>query len=86
MTIVEKLQPKDKLSYSFKVSIFHDEKKQILKDEFLIPVVDVRDGQAYVDKVRELERGDNSVRGSKFIKPTITWIGATYNQSMKKKK
>lgn len=77
-TKVEILQPENKLSFSYRVTTD--------QEQFIIPVVDVRDGDAYVKRVAELEKGANRQKGSKFFLPTASWFGATYNQSMKKDK
>jgi hypothetical protein len=54
------------------------------KDEtFVIPVIDVRRSEkerAYADS---MIKANNVQKGSKFMKPSYSWYGPSYNTSMK---
>lgn len=84
-TKVEVLKAEDRYSYGIKVTTFHRFSGE-QKDEFIIPVIDVRDGDEHRRAAEKLERAGNAVKGSKFIKPTFSWYGINYNTSTKKTK
>lgn len=50
------------------------------KGTFLIPVCDVRVNRK---RAENLQKANNIAKGSRFMKPTMSWLGFTYNDSMK---
>ena len=50
------------------------------KGTFFIPVCDVRVNR---ERAENLQKANNIARASIFIKPTMSWLGFTYNDSMK---
>lgn len=77
MTKIIKIPSEGLLSYSLEVLTD--------KDHFLIPIVDVRDGDAWRKRAEDIEKYYNQSKGSKYFKATETWSGFTYNQSRKKR-
>lgn len=50
----------------------------------MMPVLDVRDGEKMRIKVNQIVKQLNIEKGSKFIKPSYSGWGYSYNLSMKK--
>lgn len=76
-TNVVKLVTENKLSYGIKVTPQD-------KDEFTIPVVDVRDGKAERGLVNYILKGSRSQRGSNYMQPSYGAGGGCYQASQKK--
>ena len=74
---VVKLVTENKLSYGIKVTPQD-------KDEFTIPVVDVRDGMAERGLVNYILKGSRSQKGSNFMRPSFGSGGNCYQVSQKK--
>lgn len=66
-----------KLGYLIEVS-------SLKKGKFVIPVVDVRDGKEDRELAERMLKDSNRVVGSKYFRPSYSWYGFSYNQSMKK--
>ncbi len=49
-----------------------------------MPVIDVRDGKNHRQRVEEILKAERINRGSKFMKPSFSVIGYSYNVSPKK--
>lgn len=69
--------------YSFIIEA--KEKQKDGGDKKLMPAIDVRDGVKARKRVNDIIKQDNVQRGSKFIKPSYSFHGYTYNMSMKNK-
>lgn len=55
-------------------------KVETLKETFTVPVLDVRRNREIAELVL---KGANIAKGSKYIKPSYSWYGYSYNHSMK---
>lgn len=53
------------------------------KEEFVIPVVDVRKSDKHRERAARMQKAVNIKNGSKFFKPTYSGMGYSYNTSMK---
>lgn len=73
MTKVSTLKQDGKLSYDIKV--------QTAKDKFVIPVIDVRDGEVARDRVNQIIKSQHR---SKFTNPSYSAGGNSYQVSQKK--
>lgn len=65
-----------------KVSKFNDNVKD---DEFVIPVVNVKNGEASREKANNIIKQVNRQMGSKFMRPSYSVIGGCYQNSHKVK-
>lgn len=52
-------------------------------DKFTIPVVDVRDGEKERKAAKAIIKSSNISKGSKYITPSFSLLGYSYNHSMK---
>lgn len=53
------------------------------KGTFVVPVVDVRRGPKNREAAKKMLKQENIQRGSKYIKPSHSIMGYSYNASMK---
>lgn len=49
------------------------------EDEFTVPVVDVRRSEDQRRKAKRIMKESNRAKGSKFIRPSYSWYGYSYN-------
>lgn len=59
-------------------------KVETAKDEFVIPVLDVRDGQNTRDRIMVQQKNVNYSKGSKYMRQTYSMGGNCYQNSHKK--
>jgi|GEM_PF-5132485 len=78
-TKIEKITTPGERSYQLKVTNTKGE-------TFNIPVVDSRDNEEARQAVEFIEKEGNAVKGSSYIKPSFSFFGPSYNQSMKTSK
>lgn len=76
-TTVEFLKNEDKASYGIKVTT--------KEDVFVIPVLSVRDGQPTRDRINYMAKNNNIRKGSKFMQPSYSVGGNSYQVSQKSK-
>ena len=74
-TKVEFLRNEDKASYGIKVTTEDD--------VFVIPVLNVIDGQPIRDRINHMAKNNNIRKGSKFMQPSYSVGGNSYQVSKK---
>ena len=75
-TKVEILQNDNQASYGIKVTTE--------KDVFVVPILNVKDGQPTRDRINYMTKNNNIRKGSKFMHPTFAVNGNSYQVSHKK--
>lgn len=75
-TEVKRITKEGKYSYGIQV--------KTSKEEFVIPVIDVRDGQHERNKVNTIIKNLNFHSGSKYMRPSYSVRGLSYQISHKK--
>jgi hypothetical protein len=75
-TKVEILQNDNQASYGIKVTTE--------KDVFVVPVLNVKDGQPTRDRINYMTKNNNIRKGSKFMQPSYSVGGNSYQASQKK--
>lgn len=76
MTTVTTLKQDNRCSYGIKV--------ETDKQDFVIPVIDCRDGEEARKRTARTEKQVRNNRGSKFMKPSYSVMGNCYQVSHKK--
>lgn len=72
-TKITHLKKENKLSYGIKV--------ETEKETFIVPVIDVRDGESERSAVKSMIKAQNK---SKFMNPSFSVLGHSYKVSRKK--
>lgn len=75
-TKVTTLKQEGRLSYGIKV--------ETSKETFVIPVLDVRDGDAAREQITHTQTTSNYHKGSRFMRPSYAGWGGCYQNSYKK--